>query len=55
MIIRYITYLLKETGLRILNFIIFPVAWIFRNQARKNKGFLGGFCMMAVIMEMSIF
>ena len=43
MILRYITYLLKETGLRILNFIVFPVAWTFRKKARGNKGFLWWF------------
>jgi hypothetical protein len=43
MIARYITYLLKETGLRILNFIIFPIAWIFKDQVREKKGFLWWF------------
>ena len=43
MILRYITYLLKETGLRILNFIIFPIAWIFKDQVREKKNFLWWF------------
>jgi len=44
MVIRYITYLLKETGLRILNYFLFPIAWICRNKLReKNKGFWWGF------------
>ncbi len=41
--IRYITYLLKETGLRILNYLIFPIAWIFKERARENKNFLWWF------------
>lgn len=44
MIIRYITYLLKETGMRILSYFLFPLAWIARKPLRKKgKGFLWGF------------
>ena len=44
MILRYITYLIKETGLRILNYFLFPAVWVLRKPLRKKgSGFLWGF------------
>jgi len=43
MIFRYLTYLIKELLLRGLNYLIFPLAWVFRDRARENKGFLWRF------------
>lgn len=43
MILRYITYLIKEAGMRILNYFLFPLAWIMKKPLRKKgKGFLWG-------------
>jgi hypothetical protein len=44
MVRRYIIHILKvEILLRLLSLIVFPIAFIFRKQARKHKGFLWWF------------